>query len=1207
MKTEKHLTSTLFIILLLSFYSTASAQNRGGPYTSDANTILLMHFDGDLNEEASNYAVVDRGTAKTYISNPVPGLGDAISFDNSTQANRSFLTIPYTPELSLTSNWTIEFWFNVSSWDKSHNKWPVPILLPTSGWNANYYLEIPSTDGRLKYGFSSSDGGAMVLSSPNSITTGTWYHVALINDYDNNTIKLILRNAGFEKIEEQSRSYTAGTTISTGTQDLRIGNGTAGDNAFNGYIDELRISNVVREYKYTINKQAVNSENVSIYYDSQNYGIATTMLDQLQNKIDFYKKYFKYTYQDHSKVFSINICKDIDEFNEFKPDDLPEFETSYLYNDILFYISPTTQSQQSYFSNSAQAAMHAFTMTFIDYLYDYNASEWMKYGFARYQSGMKSTPEQIRTEVNTLGRMPTMQEMNDWNNITSFDKYAFAYTIIQYVADVHSLVALSDRIRFSNSSTSYSFWYIKNETEFESVWYYSLDLFYLRETQLLEFQRETDHFYLYMTDEDLPEIDQWSDELEEFYTRFTGDMEMTIGHKIHVLYYPSLCDYHYVQGNTECPVNSVGRKLSIDMCMFTRSNPGDPMMKSMGLAKHELTHVIQGNLDFNNSPRWLTEGLATLMPDGLYTEDIISGLTTVIKEQVIVGFSEIAAAAGRYPTVDDFQSQEFVNQYVRDPSGLYYMLGSVLVDYIIKTSGYVGLKNFIESDAADFTTLGFTDSQDFTQSFYSFYEQNWNKPPRQVSANRIQSPISVDGIISEGEWVLDQEINGVYPFYFHGNNNTAKYGALWDSDYLYVAIEVFDAVLINNSTDGWNDAVEVYVDADFNKAFNYDSFDREFIKGWNDSGIQEKNGLTSGVQHAVQDIDGGYTVEIAIPWSNLGVTPANNKTIGFDIAVVDGDGSQVSHLIWSGNDNNAGTTINFGELTLFARYAPLVSDIPDQSINEGSSFEAITLDDYVTDSDDPDSAIIWSFSGNNDLTVVIDSSRVATVQVPGEHWVGAETITFTATDPSGTSSTDGATFTVVDVNVPPVVLNPPGDIEMLVGGDEFVQDISTVCSDADGDPLSYSATSSDNSIATVTVENTILTVTAVGTGTATITITATDGRGGEVPTSFEVNVPSGVSTERLDDSVPTEYALDQNYPNPFNPTTTIRLALPEAGHVVLRLYSLQGAEIATLMDKYLSPGRYSVSWDAGGYASGVYLYRMEANSYVETKTLTLIK
>jgi len=218
----------------------------GGPYAPDDNTVLLMHFNNNLKEESHDYKVNNLGLAKSYIDSPFEGLNQSIYFDNSSQSNPSFLTVPYTSALSLTKSWTIEFWMNIKEWNQSHNSWPVPILLPTATWDANYYLEVPSSWGRLKYGLSSNNGPITIMTNTNSITTGTWYHVTLINDYDNHTIRILLHDANYAKIDETSNTYPVGTIIESGAQDLRIGNGLAGDNSFNGYMDELRISNKVR-------------------------------------------------------------------------------------------------------------------------------------------------------------------------------------------------------------------------------------------------------------------------------------------------------------------------------------------------------------------------------------------------------------------------------------------------------------------------------------------------------------------------------------------------------------------------------------------------------------------------------------------------------------------------------------------------------------------------------------------------------------------------------------------------------------------------------------------------------------------------------------------------------------------------------------------------------------------------------------------------
>ncbi|MFK5879462.1 MAG: T9SS type A sorting domain-containing protein [Flavobacteriaceae bacterium] len=248
-----------------STFEIGEANNNGGPYVSDANTVLLLHFNTNLNEESHSYTVNNHGIAKTYISNPVSGLNDAIYFDNSLQANDSYITVSNSAsEMSLSGNWTVEFWFKFNSWGDNYNNWATPILLPTTGWDTNYYLEIPASMERLKYGFTNSSGGSQILSSSNSITTGEWYHVALINDYDNHAIKIVLHNSNFQLLEEQSANYTSGTT-STGTQDLRIGAGLFTENHFDGYMDELRISNVVRSFDALGIQESILKDKYNIY------------------------------------------------------------------------------------------------------------------------------------------------------------------------------------------------------------------------------------------------------------------------------------------------------------------------------------------------------------------------------------------------------------------------------------------------------------------------------------------------------------------------------------------------------------------------------------------------------------------------------------------------------------------------------------------------------------------------------------------------------------------------------------------------------------------------------------------------------------------------------------------------------------------------------------------------------------------------------
>lgn len=88
---------------------------------------------------------------------------------------------------------------------------------------------------------------------------------------------------------------------------------------------------------------------------------------------------------------------------------------------------------------------------------------------------------------------------------------------------------------------------------------------------------------------------------------------------------------------------------------------------------------------------------------------------------------------------------------------------------------------------------------------------------------------------------------------------------------------------------------------------------------------------------------------------------------------------------------------------------------------------------------------------------------------------------------------------------------------------------------------------------------------------------------------------------------PSYYELYQNYPNPFNPATTIRYAVKENNNVKLEIFNVLGQKIKTLINEYKTAGEYSFVFNASSLASGVYIYRIESGSYVNSKKMILLK
>ena len=118
-----------------------------------------------------------------------------------------------------------------------------------------------------------------------------------------------------------------------------------------------------------------------------------------------------------------------------------------------------------------------------------------------------------------------------------------------------------------------------------------------------------------------------------------------------------------------------------------------------------------------------------------------------------------------------------------------------------------------------------------------------------------------------------------------------------------------------------------------------------------------------------------------------------------------------------------------------------------------------------------------------------------------------------------------------------------------------------------------------------------------------------DGTSGSAPFRIgHATAPAPISSvdgEKGD--LPGVFMLAQNYPNPFNPSTAIRYQLPRANDVRLVIYNLLGREVAVLVNGEEAPGTYEVFFDASHLASGMYLYRLQAGDFVQTRKMIVIK
>ena len=124
--------------------------------------------------------------------------------------------------------------------------------------------------------------------------------------------------------------------------------------------------------------------------------------------------------------------------------------------------------------------------------------------------------------------------------------------------------------------------------------------------------------------------------------------------------------------------------------------------------------------------------------------------------------------------------------------------------------------------------------------------------------------------------------------------------------------------------------------------------------------------------------------------------------------------------------------------------------------------------------------------------------------------------------------------------------------------------------------------------------------------------TRANGYDGTLMGEAEIITQPSVNVDPIISKLPKQCILKQNCPNPFNPTTTINYQLPQRSKVTLKIYNLLGKAVKILVDENQTAGNYSVIWDMHDdngqmVSSGIYMYRLHTQDYMETKKMILIR
>ncbi len=264
---------------------------------------------------------------------------------------------------------------------------------------------------------------------------------------------------------------------------------------------------------------------------------------------------------------------------------------------------------------------------------------------------------------------------------------------------------------------------------------------------------------------------------------------------------------------------------------------------------------------------------------------------------------------------------------------------------------------------------------------------------------------------------------------------------------------------------------------------------------------------------------------------------------------------------------------------------------------------------FVTDPDQPVDQLSY---------LVLPGSNVTAQQVGNNYqfiaaanWFGRDTLQLVVSD-NIAADTAALYVNVSSVNDPPIISNLPDSVSFPADSSttlniwDYVEDVETPDS-----LLQYQfAASNDSLLRSYNVAAGELTLSAVLQfhGAVMLTVTVSDDSSAAAEDSLLVIVEPVTGIDPFAGKIPDDYVLFQNYPNPFNPSTRIRFGLPKASMVTLEVFNILGQRVITLINgKQLTAGYHVMQFDGSHLASGLYLYRFQAERFTQVRKMLLMK
>ena len=418
-------------------------------------------------------------------------------------------------------------------------------------------------------------------------------------------------------------------------------------------------------------------------------------------------------------------------------------------------------------------------------------------------------------------------------------------------------------------------------------------------------------------------------------------------------------------------------------------------------------------------------------------------------------------------------------------------------------------------------------------------------------------PFTADGVLAEtfwaeGAWTASSRL-------LAGTNNAPatsfSFEAKWDASYLYIAVNVSDTTLYNDSgAVNWfdDDAVEIFLDMDNNKSAAYMADDFHYYGKWSDIAVTEDLARTAGVLWGANSDAAGYVVEAAIPWTLLGKVPVQGMIFGFDIGLTDDrDGGVREGLFaWNGTNTNWTDTSAFGSIQLGAACVPSPTNTPTvtQTVTPtvtqtvtGTATKTATPTVTATATASVTPTVTGTATPTNTATVTSTVTATVTETVTMTLTVTA-TITTTVT-PTVTATGSGTATPTATPTVTATVTETPADTSTYTPTATPTETVTETSSVTDTPTFTVTPTESYTVTLTETpsvTQTATPTVTSTGSHTATPSYTVT-----ETQTASPTMSATWSATQTATPSLtPTPTWTDTPTPEPTFTSTATMTATP---------------------------------------------------------------